>query len=51
MQNNEFVESGLENWVKMSWTPNKMDSNDKNKKIDWFEIKKIVLGTIRGDQF
>ena len=28
-----------------------MDSNDKNKKIDWFELKKIVINTIRGDQF
>ena len=35
----------------MSWTTNKMDSNDKNKKIDWFKLKKIILGTIRVDQF
>ena len=35
----------------MSWTTNKMDSNDKNKKIDWFELKKIIISTIRGDQF
>ena len=33
-QNNEFVESELENWVKMSWTTNKVGSNDKNRKID-----------------
>ena len=32
-QNNEFVESGLENWVKMSWTTNNVSSNDKNRKI------------------
>ena len=32
-QNNEFVESGLENWAKMSWTTNKVGSNNKNKKI------------------
>ena len=35
----------------MSWTTNKMDSNDKNKKIDWFELKKIIISTIQGDQF
>ena len=33
-QNNEFVESGLENLVKMSWTTNKANSIDKNRKID-----------------
>ena len=33
-QNNEFVESALENWAKTSWTTNRMRSNDKNKKID-----------------
>ena len=33
-QNNEFVESGLENWVKMSRTTDKVGSNDKNMKID-----------------
>ena len=51
VQNNEFVESGLENWVKMSWMTNKVDSNDKNRKIDWFKLKKIVLDTIQGDPF
>ena len=50
-QNNEFVENELENWVKMSWTTNKVGSNDKNRKIDWFKLKKIVFGTVRGDQF
>ena len=50
-QNNEFVESGLENWVKMSRTTDKVGSNDKNKKIDWFKLKKIILGIVRGDQF
>ena len=35
----------------MSWTTSKMDSNDKKRKIDWFELKKIVLGEVRGDQF
>ena len=33
-QNNEFVESGLENWAKMSWTTDKVGSNDKNRNID-----------------
>ena len=31
-QNNEFVESGLENWDKMSWMTNKVNSNDKNRR-------------------
>jgi len=46
-QYNEFVESGLENWVLMSWTTNKVDSDDKKRKIDWFKLKEIVLGTVR----
>ena len=50
-QNNEFVDSGLENWVKMSRTTDKVGSNDKNRKIDWFKQKKIILGIVRGDQF
>ena len=33
-QNNEFVDSGLENWAKMSWITNKADANDKNRKMD-----------------
>ena len=35
----------------MSWTTNKVGSNDKNRKIDWFKLKKIVLCTVQGDQF
>ena len=50
-QNNEFVDSGLENWVKMSRTTDKVGSNDKNRKIDWFKLNKIILGIVRGDQF
>ena len=50
-QNNEFIETGLENWAKISWMTNKVNSNDKNRKIDWFQLKKIVFGTIQGDQF
>ena len=50
-QYNEFVENGLENWVLMNYTTSKVGFNDKKMKIDWFNMKKIILGTIRGDQF
>ena len=33
-QNNEFVESGLENQAKMSCMTNKVGSNDKNRKMN-----------------
>ena len=33
-QNNEFVENELENWARMSWTTNQLDSNDRNGKTD-----------------
>ena len=42
-QNNKFVESGLKNWAKMSWMANKVDLNDKNRKINGFQLKKVVL--------
>ena len=35
----------------MSQTISKMDLDYKKMKIDWFNLKKSVLGTIRGDQF
>ena len=35
----------------MSQATSKVDLDDKKMKIDWFNIKKIVLGTNRGDQF
>ena len=35
----------------MSWVTVIMDPNDKKVKIDWFYPIKIILGTIRGDQF
>ena len=35
----------------MSQTTSKMDLNDKKMKIDWFNIKKIVLGTVQEAQF
>ena len=33
-QNNELIESGLENWAKMNWKTKEMDSNDKNRQLD-----------------
>ena len=42
-------------WVKklslISQTTSKVDSDDKKMNIYWFNLKKIVLGTIREDQF
>ena len=35
----------------MSWVAIIVDSNDNKVKIDWFYLKKIVIGTVRGDQF
>ena len=35
----------------MSWVTIIMDPDDKKVKIDWFYLKKIILSTIRGDQF
>ena len=35
----------------MSWTTNKVNAIDKNKKIDRINPKKIVLGTVRENQF
>ena len=35
----------------MSWVTIIMDPNDKKVKIDWFYLKKIVLGTVQVDQF
>ena len=35
----------------MSWVTIIMNQDDKKVKIDWFYLKKIVNGTIRGDQF
>ena len=50
-QNNKFIESVLENWAIMSWMANKVDSNYKNRKIDGFQLKKVVIGQVQGDQF
>ena len=35
----------------MSQTTSKMDPDNKKIKIDWFNLKKIVIDTIQGDQF
>ena len=50
-QYNEFVESGLENQTLTSQVTIIGDSNDDKVKIDQFYLKKIVLSTIRGNQF
>ena len=38
--------SWLENWDLMNQTTRKVDFDDKKMKIDWFNLKKIVFGTI-----
>ena len=35
----------------MNQTTSKMDSDDRKMKIDWFNLKKIVLGTVQRDLF
>ena len=35
----------------MSWMANKVGSSDKNRKINGFQLKKVALGEVRGDQF
>ena len=35
----------------MNQTISKVDLDDKKIKIDWFNLKKIVIGIVRGDQF
>ena len=35
----------------MSWVAIIVDPNDNKIKIDWFYLKKIVIGIVRGDQF
>ena len=49
-QNNEFVNSGLENWGLVNRTISKMDFDDKKIKVDKFTLKKIDIGTVQGDQ-
>ena len=45
-QYNEFVETVLENWALMNQTTSKVNSYDKQMKIDWFILNKIVFDTI-----
>ena len=40
----------MENWALMSQTTSKVDLDDKKMKIDWSNLKRIVLSSIRGDQ-
>ena len=35
----------------MNWMANKVDSNDMNSKVGGFQLKKVVLEQVRGDQF
>ena len=35
----------------MSWVAIIVDPNENKVKIDWLYLLKIVLGTVRGDQF
>ena len=35
----------------MSWVAIIVDPNDNKVKIDWFYLKKVVIGTVRRDQF
>ena len=35
----------------MNQTTSKVDLDDKKMKINWYILKKIVLGTVQGDQF
>ena len=50
-QYNELVESVLENWILMNQITNKVNFDDKKMKLDWFNLKKITLGTVQEDQF
>ena len=42
---------GQKNQALMNQTNVKVDPDDKKMKLDRFVVKKIVIGTIRGDQF
>ena len=36
----------MENWALVNQTTSKLNLDDKRMKIDKFELKKIVLGTV-----
>ena len=50
-QNNDFLEKWLKNWALMNQTNVKVDPDDNIMKLNRFVLKKIVLGTVRGNQF
>ena len=50
-QYNEFVENELENQALINWITIIVDPDDTKVKVDWFYPKKIVICTIRRDQF
>ena len=35
----------------MNQTTSKVNFDDKKMKLDWFNLKKIILGTVQEDQF
>ena len=35
----------------MNLTTSKNDLDDKKMKLDWYNLKKIILDIVRGDQF
>ena len=35
----------------MSWVTIIIDPDDNKVKVDWFYLRKIIHGTVRGDQF
>ena len=35
----------------MNQTTSKVDFDDNKIKIDWFDLKKIIIDTVQGDQF
>ena len=35
----------------MSWVVAIMDPDDNKIEVVWFYLKKVILGTVRGDQF
>ena len=41
----------LKNWALVNQTTNKIKLDDKRMKMNKFELKKIVLGTVWEDQF
>ena len=40
----------MEKWVLMRQITSRVDPDDKKMKINWFNPKKIVIGTVQGNQ-